>query len=80
MKKVYDEESNGGSVDERSKGLDTCVLSSEDSGDEADSETSYREEESGDDGDLEFLVSGKRVEEVCVYYKGKWSHFDGLYD
>lgn len=52
---------------EGSKELDTCILSSEDSGDEADSETSYGDEESGDDGDLEFLVSGKRVEEARAY-------------
>jgi hypothetical protein len=66
-KKMCKEESE--SVDEESKGIDACVLSSEDSGDEADSETSCGEEESGDDRDLEFLVSGKRVEEVhvCVY-------------
>ena len=64
--KTHEEENNDESLDEGSKGLDTCILSSEDSGDEADSETSYGEEESGDDGDLEFLVSGKRVEEVCT--------------
>lgn len=52
---------------EGSKELDTCILSNEDSGDEADSETSYGDEESGDDGDLEFLVSGKRVEEARTY-------------
>lgn len=66
QKKMHEEESNDESLDEGSKGLDMCILSSEDSGDEADSETSYGEEESGDDGDLEFLVSGKRVEEVCT--------------
>lgn len=64
-KKTCKEESE--SVGEGSKELDTCILSSEDSGDEADSETSYGDEESGDDGDLEFLVSGKRVEEARAY-------------
>ena len=66
-KKTYKDESNNESVNEGSKQLDACTLSSEDSGDEADSETSYGEEESGDDGDLEFLVSGKTVVEVRTY-------------
>ena len=61
----YEGESHDESLDGGRKGLDTYMLSSEDSGDEADSETSYGEDESGDDGGLEFLVSGKRVEEVC---------------
>ena len=65
--KSYEDESHDESLDGGSKGLDTYTSSSEDSGDEADSETNYGEDESGDDGGLEFLVSGKRVEEVHTY-------------
>ena len=39
---------------------------SEDSGDEGDSEASWGEEENEDDKGLEYLVSGKRIEEVLT--------------
>ena len=56
-KEVFEYDSHDESLDERS-------TLSEDSGDEGDSEASYGEEESEENKGLEYLVSGKRIEEV----------------